>query len=134
MQLRRRILLADDDTSVRAGMADLLVDLGLEVLEAENGHDAVELARASAIDAALLDFHMPGLTGLECLPRLQDLRRGLPCIVYSGALTEEIEFAVRRAGAFGVLRKPVEPRLLRAEIRRALAAGRTDLPPDAFRS
>ena len=131
MQARRRILLADDDAAIRAGVSDLLVELGLEIFEAETGLEALEVARRQAIDAALLDFHMPGLTGLECLPRLREVRSGLPCIVYSGALTSAIEDSVLRAGAFAVLRKPVQPHLLRSEILRALAGGPPTSPNDS---
>ena len=114
------ILLADDDVAVRSGMSELLGDLGLEVIEAETGLQAIELASQRALDAALLDYHMPGLNGLECLPRLHALRKGLPCIIYSGALTEAIQTAVLAAGAVAVLEKPVRPQLLREEVLRAL--------------
>ncbi len=121
MVATHRILLADDDDELRLGMSDLLAGMGLEVLMAETGHEAVELARGREIHAALLDFHMPVYTGLECLPLLMADRNALPCIVMSGNLTSAIEASVLRAGAFAVLRKPVQPKLLRSEIQRALA-------------
>lgn len=121
MDPRRRILLADDDEEVRLGTAELLASLGLVVLEADDGARALEVARREIIHAALLDFHMPGITGLDCLPLLRRERQGLPCIVYSGALTEGLEAMALRAGAFAVLRKPVEPQRLRAEVLRALS-------------
>lgn len=117
----RSILLADDDEEVRIGVADVLRALGLEVMQAETGLEALELVRLRPVQAALLDWHMPGCSGLEALPKLRAERVGLPCILYSGNLTEEMERLAREAGAFSVLRKPVVPDLLRAEVMRALA-------------
>ena len=123
----RRLLLADDDDEVRLGIADLLGTIGLEVLQAVSGVEALELLRDSisdgdAVHAALLDVHMPGCGGLEALPRIQELRSGLPCLVYSGKLTEGLELSLRNAGACAVLRKPVQPDLLRREVLQAIAS------------
>lgn len=117
----RRILLADDDDEVRQGMFDLLHAMGLEVLPAGTGREAVEIARERELHAALLDFHMPVYTGLECVPLLRSQQADLPCIVVSGDLTEAMERSALDAGAFAVLRKPVQPDLLRTEVLRALS-------------
>lgn len=116
----RRILLADDDLSIRTGVADLLSSLGLEVLEAVDGLEAVDIARDHVIHAALLDLQMPRCSGFEALPLLHAIRAGLPVIVYSGALTEATARMATEIGAFSVLRKPVQPDLLRAEVLRAI--------------
>ena len=115
-----RILLADDDLEVRSGVADLLGALGLEILQAETGLEALELVKDEIIHAALLDWNMPVCTGLEILPRLRDRFCDLPCILYSGNLTAGMEGVALRAGAFSVMHKPVRPDLLRSEIQRAL--------------
>ena len=104
-----------------------LAALGLDVLEAETGLEAIERARAERIDAALLDLHMPGCTGIEALPELRSLRLGLPCLVYSGDWTDALREMARAAGAFGILPKPIQPDVLRSEVRRALETW-----PDGF--
>jgi CheY-like chemotaxis protein len=121
MSIPRRLLLADDDAEVRFGVAELLAGLGLEFLHAETGLEAIELARTELLHAALLDVHMPGCTGFEALPLLRRERADLPCILYSGRWTAELERAVLGAGALALLKKPVEPELLRDVVRRALA-------------
>ena len=63
---------------------------------------------------------MPACSGFEALTQILDIRRGLPCIVYSGNLTPGMEGVALRAGAFSVMHKPVQPDLLRNEIRRAI--------------
>jgi len=120
MSIPHRILLADDDSEVRLGVAELLTAVGLDVLQVESGIEAVALAREEVVHAALLDMYMPGQTGMETLPLLFQARAGLPCLVYSGRWTPDLERAALHAGAFACLRKPVEPDLLRSEVRRAL--------------
>lgn len=120
MSISYRILCADDDLEVRRGVVDLLTGIGLDVLQAETGLEAIEQARSNRIDAALLDLHMPGCTGIEAITPLRELRRGLPCLVYSGDWTSSLEENARDAGAFQILRKPIVPKLLRSEILRAV--------------
>ncbi|MEW6073650.1 MAG: response regulator [Planctomycetota bacterium] len=119
----RTILLADDDLEVRLGVADLLGGIGLHVVHAEDGLEAVRIVRVEAIDAALLDMYMPGCSGIEALPLIHGVRAGLPCIVYSGRWTPDLEREVLRAGAVACLKKPVEPDLLRREMLRILGLG-----------
>jgi CheY-like chemotaxis protein len=116
----RRILLADDDREVRLGVAELLHDLGLEFLHAASGIEAVELARGRRIHAALLDMHMPGCTGIQAIPLLRGLDADLPCIVYSGRWSRDLEAEVLSVGAFACLKKPVEPATLRRTVCDAL--------------
>ncbi|MCY3002127.1 MAG: response regulator [Planctomycetota bacterium] len=95
---RARVLIADDDLSVRSGVEDLLSPLGLEFVRAEDGTEALEIARAQLSDLhlLLLDLHMPGLTGLDVFTRLREeletrrrseaaapQLRVPPCILYS---------------------------------------------------
>jgi CheY-like chemotaxis protein len=124
MLLPNRVLLADDDVEIRQGVAELLAPLGLEFLHAESGPEALALALDDIPSLALmlLDMHMPGCTGLEVLARLRGEPGMLlvPCIFFSGAANERIERDAFDAGAFAFLRKPVQPELLRGEVRRAL--------------
>lgn len=117
---QRRILVADDDREVRLGVAELLDGLGLEVLHAATGTEAVELVRGMRIDAALLDMHMPGYTGAQAIPLLRGLNRHLACIVYSGCWSLDLEQEVLAMGAVACLKKPVEPVMLRRTVRVAL--------------
>jgi CheY-like chemotaxis protein len=118
--IQRRILVADDDREVRLGVADLLDGLGLEILHAATGTEAVELVRGTRIHAALLDMHMPGYTGIQAIPLLRGLDARLPCIVYSGRWTPYLEQEVLSIGAFACLKKPVDPATLRRTMCSAL--------------
>jgi CheY-like chemotaxis protein len=125
----RRVLLADDDLDVRAGVEELLAPLGLEVVLAESGVEALVIARKRLPDLHLmvLDFHMPGLTGLDVLTSLRGETASLrvpPCIFYSGEANDELRSRALAAGACAFLRKPVQPLELREEVLRALHASR----------
>jgi CheY-like chemotaxis protein len=120
MFVSRQILLADDDSTVRNGVAELLNDLGIEAVHAETGREALEIVRSKPIHACLLDLQMPECGGLEALPLIRLERADLPCLVYSGSLNAALEREALRIGAFAVLHKPVQPLLLRQQICRAL--------------
>jgi len=122
MSIDRRVLIADDDREVRAGVADLLGDMDLEIVEAETGIEALDILRVSPIDLALLDMHMPGRTGLEVLSVIRREVPSIPCIFFSGDATEAIRTQAFEEGAWAVLAKPLVPALLRREVARALAS------------
>lgn len=126
MSIDRRILIADDDEDVRKGTAELLGPLGLEIVLAEDGVEALELVRRRDLDLALLDNRMPGLTGLEVLQAIRTEILGVPAILCSGDVRDHADLVrfAQAAGAFAVLPKPVAPGLLKREVVRAL-----ELPP-----
>jgi CheY-like chemotaxis protein len=126
----RRVLLADDDLNVRSGVEELLSPLGLEIVHADTGSEAFEIARERLRDLhlLLLDLHMPGMTGLDVMTSLRDEaaralgpgRRFPPCILYSAEASEELRSRALALGAWAFLRKPVVPHALRGEVLRAL--------------
>ena len=80
------LLVADDESSVRIVLRDLLEDSGFEMIWAEDGVEAVELFRRhqSEITAVLLDMTMPRLDGLEAFRELRSLRADVPVVLMSG--------------------------------------------------
>ncbi len=116
-ELPRRILVADDDLELRAGVCDLLGGPGFEIVEAGRGDDALEIVRRGPIDLAVLDYEMPGLTGLDILKAVESELLEIPCILLSGL---DIASMAMNAGARAVFRKPVEPIALRAEVMNTL--------------
>ena len=112
-----RILVADDDLALRAGVCDLLGGPGFEIIQAGRGDDALEIVRRGPIDLAVLDYEMPGLTGLDILKAVESELLKTPCILLSGL---DIASMAMNAGARAVFRKPVEPIALRAEVMNTL--------------
>jgi DNA-binding NarL/FixJ family response regulator len=107
MTTKRRILLADDHTLVRAGIRALLEGLpDVEVVgETGNGLDAVEHVRRDPPDAILLDITLPGMNGLEAAARIAKL--DVPTRVLMLSMHASAEYAARAlaAGAAGYLNK-----------------------------
>lgn len=115
------ILIADDDREQRECVVELVSGLGVEVLEAETGAEALSILREHRLHLALLDQHMPGHTGLELLTFVRDETLHVPCILLSGEANEIVRKQALHDGAFAVFKKPFEAAALRAEVRRALA-------------
>jgi DNA-binding NarL/FixJ family response regulator len=123
-----RVLVADDQTLVRAGLRTLLEsDHDLQVVgEAADGAEAVALARAARPDVVLMDIRMPGLDGLAATRQ----------IVADPHLTtfdlDEYVYEALRGGASGFLAKDVDPAELRHAVR-VVARGDALLSPGVTR-
>lgn len=121
-------LVVDDSRVNRLVLIRQLIALGLEVLEAENGSQALELlqAHASDVDVVLLDVVMPELDGYETLATMKadEATRHIPVLIVSGV--EELDSVVRciELGATDYLVKPINPRILEARLNASLAAKR----------
>lgn len=120
MSIDRRVLIADDDRELRSCVAELIGPLGVEIVEAETGSEALSIVRRATLDLALLDFHMPGYTGLEILSTIRRETLHVPCIFLSGDASDAVRAEALREGALAVFRKPIEPSLLRSEVLRVL--------------
>src|SRR5579885_2004373 len=66
-----RVLVVDDDEAIRSLLAEVLRDEGYEVLEAGNGIDAVDVARAEHPDLVIMDLRMPRMNGVEAIKALR---------------------------------------------------------------
>ncbi|MEV5414193.1 response regulator transcription factor [Thermopolyspora sp. NPDC052614] len=108
-----RVLLADDQSLIRAGFRALLeTEDDLEVVaEAENGEQAVALAREHRPDVALIDIQMPVMDGIEATRRIaaDDGLSGLHVVILTNYGLDEYVFNALRAGACGFLVKDTEP-------------------------
>ncbi|HEX8063280.1 MAG TPA: PAS domain S-box protein [Allosphingosinicella sp.] len=78
------VLLVDDEPLVRASTADMLSEMGYEVVEADSGSDALALIDVRVPDLVITDHLMPGLTGTDLALILASERPGLPVLIVSG--------------------------------------------------
>jgi len=139
-----RILIADDHAVVRRGLKEILAsEHDMEVVgEAKNGDEALELVRTVDWDVAVLDFSMPGRSGVELIKEIKRRHPGRPVLVLS-MLPEEAHAAqVFKAGGSGYINKESAGEELTAAIRKVANGGKyvsanfaeklaTDLAPDA---
>ena len=78
------ILLVEDDALIRMDAADMLRELGHEVVEAEYGPDAVAVLQARAIDVLVTDVGLPGMSGTELAERARRLQPGIGLVFATG--------------------------------------------------
>lgn len=131
---RIRVLVADDHTLVRQGLVSLLVESGeCEVVaEAADGLEAVEKARATRPDVAVVDLTMPRLSGLEAVRRIREELPQVRVLALTVHEEEEYVLPVVRAGAAGYLVKDSAVSELLAAVR-TLRAGQGYFGPQAAR-
>ena len=106
---RVHVLVAEDETIIRLDLCQILEGHGFVVCgEARDGLEAVELARETTPDVAILDLRMPGLDGIEAARRMY-AERPLPIVMLTAyADRSSVERAVR-AGIFAYITKPFRP-------------------------
>lgn len=118
-----QILLIDDDDLLRSVLAKALGHAGHTVIQAADGQQGVELARATSLDLVITDLIMPVQEGVETIMVLRRERPTLPVIAISGGLSNSklyLEIAAK-VGARRVLPKPFTPQELTAAIDEVLA-------------
>lgn len=120
------VLVADDDADIRALVAFRLRKSGYDVLEAGNGSDALRLARERTPALAVLDWMMPGLTGIEVVEQLRadPATADVPVVLLTARVQEADMARGLEAGADAYLKKPFSPKELSERVAETLASGR----------
>lgn len=119
---RPRVLVVDDEPEIRQAEAQVLADLGYEVLQASNGIEALASARQHQPDLVLLDIRMPGASGIDVCKQLRsdkltgDIRIIMVTGLDASAMLEESIIA----GADDFLAKPIHPLELSVRVRSML--------------
>ncbi len=109
MDLRVRVLIADDQADVRKGLEALLrLESDFEVVGiAVNGLQAVELAERLKPNVILLDLDMPHLDGIEAMRRIRDKQLPVQIVALTTRSTSQIRETVRSVGAAALIEKAV---------------------------
>lgn len=125
-----RVLIADDEPMIRAGVrAVLATDADIEVVaEAVDGHDAVELVRRHRPAVAVLDIRMPGINGIEAAAEIHNTVPATSVIMLTTFGEDDYILQALGGGAAGFLIKSGEPEELITGIR-AVAEGAAYLSP-----
>jgi PAS domain S-box-containing protein len=128
---RSRVLVADDNEAVRQSFVELLETEGHEVRTAADGTQAIELAREWRPRFALLDVHMPGISGLDTARRLRTLftPHEMTLLMLSGmALNDTWREEARAAGFDDCIDKTADPARLLERLRTPFAVALGDAP------
>jgi len=131
MNGKKKILIVEDHTLLRAGLSALLArDPDLEVVgEADNGRDAVRSVSAIAPDLVLMDLSMPGSNGIEAIYEIKKRFPSVRVLVLTLHKSDEYIHESLRAGADGYILKDASHDELRVAVRSVLN-GKTYLSPD----
>lgn len=97
-----RILIADDEKSIRLVLKKFLTSRGYEVLEAENGREVLEILKKESVDLIFLDLKMPKLSGLKVLEKI----KGIPTVVLTAYGTMDYTVKAIELGAVDYITKP----------------------------
>ena len=127
-----RILFAEDDRDLSRAVKALLEHSGYSVDVVDNGLDAVDYAESGGYDGLILDWMMPGLSGVEALEKLRRGGCAVPCLMLTARDAVEDRVAGLDAGADDYLAKPFATSELLARVR-ALLRRKADYAPDVLR-
>jgi DNA-binding NtrC family response regulator len=115
-----QILVVDDDSNIRYAFRELLEVDGFEVVEADDGEQALELTEKHPFVLMFLDVAIPKLDGLTVLEVLKQRGQTLPVIVITAFSTMETAVRAVRAGAYEYLTKPLDVHKIRLLVQRCL--------------
>ena len=117
-----RVLVVDDDASLRFTLEAVLGDAGLTVESCASGDSALQAFEARGADAVLTDLAMSEMDGFQVLERLRVQDPGVPVLMLTAHGSERIAVAAMKAGAYDYLPKPFDPDELVLAVRRAVEA------------
>ncbi len=115
-----KLLITDDDCSIRRTLEEVFVGRGLQVATAGDGDEAIALIEREPIHLLLVDVHMPRVSGLEVIRYLREAGQSVPCVVMSAAMTDTIEREAESMGAYRVLTKPIRLATIRETVMQGL--------------
>lgn len=115
-----RILVADDEESLRLVLQTVLSKAGYEVEAVVNGLEAVERVREKDYQAVLLDLRMPKLNGLQAFEQIQIIAPGLPVILMTAFGSAETAVKAMKNGAFDYITKPFNVEEIKILVGRAI--------------
>jgi DNA-binding NtrC family response regulator len=118
--MKSHVLVIDDEPNARAGLRQVLEDLGCRVSEAADGNAGLNAFHNDRADLVLTDLRMPGASGMTVLETLKKEQPDLPVIVISAYGTGDTARQALQKGAYDFISKPFDLDTLELTIRRAL--------------
>lgn len=105
---RRKILIVDDEPSIRETLSQVLRDEGYQVYLAESGQDALQQVVEVSPGLIFLDMWMPGWDGLETLEKIRSVDKGVNVVMISGHASISNALDAQRKGALDFIEKPLD--------------------------
>ncbi|MBO0930793.1 sigma-54-dependent transcriptional regulator [Fibrella aquatilis] len=115
-----KLIIIDDEKSIRAALRDILEYEGYEVDEAKDGEEGLDMLMKTRYDVALCDIKMPKMDGLEMLKKISEAERGTQIIMISAFGNVENAVEATKHGAFDFITKPPDLNRLLITVRNAI--------------
>jgi two-component system nitrogen regulation response regulator NtrX len=117
---KAKVLIIDDEESVRSSLKMIFEYEGYDVVLAANGEAGLKIAERESPDLIFLDIKMPQMDGMEVLKRLKEMDDQVPVIMISGHGDVATAFTASKLGAYGFIEKPPETERILLDARNAL--------------
>ena len=132
MSSKARILVVEDEASIRGGLCDVLVYHGWDPSAVESGEEGLERGLREKFDLVILDLMLPGLSGLDVCRRLRDRLPALPILMLTAKGSEDDVVKGLRCGADDYVTKPFSVRELVARVEALLRRSGVGAPGERF--
>lgn len=117
---KARILIIDDDPSMRKTLSDILRTKGYEIVAAASGEEGLAMLGGDVVNIALVDLGLPDIPGLELLEKIKAGNPAVEAIILTGNATLDSAVTATQRGAFSYLLKPYDIDQLLLQVRRAI--------------
>ncbi|MFI5458083.1 MAG: response regulator [Isosphaerales bacterium] len=114
------ILITDDDPAAREILREIVAPQGFHTLMAESGEEAIDLIRRHEVHLALMDMHLPKLSGLETMAIVRQIKGVIPSILITADQDDDLMRRALSEHAFCVLAKPVSKHVVIYVVHRAI--------------
>ena len=104
----KKILIIDDERSIRNALKEILEFEGFSVIDAEDGESGLLILKQQTIDLVFCDIKMPKMDGIEVLDQIIQHNEGIPVVMISGHGTIETAVEAIKKGAFDFIEKPLD--------------------------
>jgi len=104
---KEKILIIDDEASIRSSLKGILEDEGFLVKTVETGEEGLELLKSQNVDLVLLDIWLPGMSGIDALKKIKTMEENPQVVMISGHGTIETAVIATKLGAHDFLEKPL---------------------------
>jgi DNA-binding response OmpR family regulator len=112
MNVTGKILIVDDEPSLRKTLARILQQAGFEVTTAENGEQGLSFLKTTNFDLAYIDIRMPGMAGMDMLKLVHASHPNMPVVLFTAQPDLSSAVEALRLGATDYLLKPLKPEVL----------------------
>ena len=117
--IQKRVLVVDDDTTLRRVTQVQLEHEGYVVSTAASAHEALAILESTNQDLVITDLRMPGMSGMDLLRQIRANHRNVAVIMVTAYGAHSVAREAMEAGAYAYIAKPVHPDMLRSIVSRA---------------